>query len=75
MGQSRRPDDDNTQWKRTPSLPIHESIIQRSAQKERWWNIINTFCADGWTIEFVFRTIISGNQLSIYAAVSDLCEE
>ena len=33
------------------------------------------FCADGDTIETVIRTIISVNQLSIYGAVSDLCEE
>ena len=33
------------------------------------------FCADWDTIETVFRTIISVNQLSIYGAVSDLCEE
>ena len=33
------------------------------------------FCAHGDTIETVFRTIISVNQLSIYGAVSDLCEE
>ena len=33
------------------------------------------FCADVDTIETVFRTIISVNQLSIYGAVSDLCEE
>ena len=33
------------------------------------------FCADGDTIETVFRTIISVNQLSIYGAVSDVCEE
>ena len=33
------------------------------------------FCADGETIETVFRTIISVNQLSIYGAVSDLCDE
>ena len=31
------------------------------------------FCADQGTIETVFRTIISVNQLSIYGAVSDLC--
>ena len=30
------------------------------------------FCADGETVETVFRTIISVNQLSIYGAVSDL---
>ena len=33
------------------------------------------FCADGETVETVFRTIISVNQLSIYRTVSDLCEE
>ena len=33
------------------------------------------FCADEETIETVFRTIISVNQLSIYGAVSDLREE
>ena len=33
------------------------------------------FCADGDTIEIVFHTIVSDNQLSIYGAVSDVCEE
>ena len=33
------------------------------------------FCADVDTIETVFRTNVSVNQLSIYGAVSDLCEE
>ena len=33
------------------------------------------FCADGETIETVFRTIFSVNQLTIYGAVSDLCDE
>ena len=32
-------------------------------------------CADGRTIETVFRTLISVNQLSFHGAVSDLCEE
>ena len=33
------------------------------------------FCADEGTIETVFRTINSVNQLSIYGAVADMCEE
>ena len=33
------------------------------------------FCADGDTVETVFRTVISVNQLSINGAVSDLCED
>ena len=32
-------------------------------------------CADMGTIEIVFRTLISVNQLSVFGAVSDLCEE
>ena len=33
------------------------------------------YCADPGTIETVFRTIISVNQLSLYGAVSDVCEK
>ena len=33
------------------------------------------YCADHETIETVFRTIISVNQLSIYGAVAEMCEE
>ena len=33
------------------------------------------YCADPGTIETVFRTIISVNQLSIYGAVAHMCEE
>ena len=33
------------------------------------------FCADGDTIETVSRKIITVNQLSVYGAVSNLCEE
>ena len=38
-------------------------------------NLSIHFCADEGTIETVFRTIISVNQLSIYGALSDLCDE
>ena len=34
-----------------------------------------SICAGEGSIETVFRTIISVNQLSIYGAVSDVCEE
>ena len=33
------------------------------------------YCADPGTVETVFRTIISVNQVSIYGAVAELCEE
>ena len=42
MGQDCRADDGKIRWKQTPNLPIHESMIQRSAQKQKWWKIINT---------------------------------
>ena len=42
MGQSRWIDNDQIQRKRTPSFPCHESTVPRNAQKQRWWNIINT---------------------------------
>ena len=75
MGQNGREDDGDTRRKRTPSLPSHESIIQRSAQNQRWWKIVNTLCADQETIRTVFRTITSINQLSLYGAVTEMCEE
>ena len=54
------------------------SPLFRGTLKSKGGGILSKhFCADGETIETVFRTIISVNQLSIYraGAVSDLCEE
>ena len=75
MGQSGSIDDDQIRRKRTPSFPSHESIVPRNAQKQSRWKIIDTLLCRWDTIETVFRKIISANQLSIYGAVSDLCEE
>ena len=33
------------------------------------------YCADSGTIETVFRTLVSVNQLSLYGAVAEMCEE
>ena len=33
------------------------------------------YCADQATIETVFRIIVSANQLSLYGAVAEMCEE
>ena len=53
------------------------SPLSRGTLKSKgWWKIVDTLLVPTRdTIETVFRTIISGNQLSIYGAVSDLCEE
>ena len=39
-----------------PVFPSHESIVQRNAEKQRRWKLSIHFCADGDTIESVFRT-------------------
>ena len=58
MGQSRRADDVKIRRKRTPSLPIHESIFQRSAQKATVVkNYQYTSVPMEIPIESVFRTI------------------
>ena len=52
------------------------SPLSRGTPKSKGGVKLSThFCADGDTIEIVFRTIISVNQLSLYGAVSDLCDE
>ena len=52
------------------------SPLSRGVLKSKGGGKLSThFCADEGTIETVFRTIISVNQLSIYGAVSDVCEE
>ena len=51
------------------------SPLSRGTLKSRGGTLSIHFCADGDTSENVSRTIISANQLSIYGAVSDLCEE
>ena len=52
------------------------SPLSRGALKSKGGGKLSIhFCADERTIETVFRTTISVNQLSIYGAVSDLCEE
>ena len=58
----------------TPSFPSNESVVSRNTQKQRGGQLSIHFCADEGTIETCCRTIISVNQLSIYEAVSDLCE-
>ena len=52
------------------------SPLSRGTLKSRGGGKLSIhFCADDDTIETVFSTIISVNQLSIYGAVSELCEE
>ena len=54
---------------------VFRSIVQRSAQEQRWWKLSIQYCSDPGTIETVLRTIIYVNQLSIHGAVEEMCEE
>ena len=51
------------------------SPLSRGTLKSKSGKLSIHCCADLGTIETVFRTIISVNQLSIYGAVSNLCAE
>ena len=75
MGQNRREDDVRIWRKQTSSLPCHESIVQRSAQKQRRWKTVDTLLCRFGRLKNVFRTIVSANQLSLYGAVAEMCEE
>ena len=50
-------------------FPCNDSIVQRSTQKKMTWETVFTFC------QTVLRTNISVNQLSLYGAVAEMCEE
>ena len=76
MGQYGGKDDVGIGSIRTPSLPCHESIVKRSAQKCKEYGKLSIhYCADLETTETLFRTILSVNQLSLYGAVAEMCEE
>ena len=76
MGQSCRANDDKIWRKRTLqfSVPRVHCPEERSKAKEVE-NFRYTSVPMGIRLKLFFRTIISVNQLSIYGAVSDLCEE
>ena len=58
-----------------PVFRATSPLSRGTLQSRKGGKLSTHFCADGRTIETVFRKIISVNQLSIYRAVSDLCEE
>ena len=52
------------------------SPLSRGVLKSEGGGKLSThYCADPGTIETVFRTIISVNQLSLYGVVAEICEE
>ena len=57
---------------RHPVFPIHESIIQRSAQEQRWWKIVSTLCADGVTLKLLFAQLFLFIS-SVFTELSQIC--
>ena len=60
------------------AYPVFRSTspLSRGVLKSRGGRKLSIhFCADEETVETVFRTIISVNQLSLYGAVAEMCEE
>ena len=53
------------------TTPLSRGILKSKGHKK----LSTHFTADNPTIETVFRIIISANQLSIYGAVANICEE
>ena len=76
MAQNGRKDDGDTRRERTPSLPSHESIVQRLAPRAKAvGNCRSTIVPTRTRLQLFFTQIISVNQLSLYGAVSDMCGE
>ena len=76
MGSSRWIDDDQIRRKRTPSFPSYEFALSRDAQKQRRWeNYLYTSVPMGIRLKLFFAHFISVNQLSMYGAVSGVCDE
>ena len=57
------------------NFPCYDTIVQRSTQKQRTRKMSIHFAADQETIETIFRIIVFANQLSLYGAVANMCEE
>ena len=61
--------------KRASYFPCVDSIVQGVLKSKGHGKLSIHFSADYPTIETIFRIIISANQLSIYGAVANICEE
>ena len=70
LGQSGGKDVGGIRRKRMSNFPCYDSVVQRSTGK-----LSIHFIADLETIETIFRIIVSANQLSLYGAVAEMCEQ
>ena len=54
---------------------MHPVLWNEEIRKSKKGKLSFHFCGDDKTVEVVLRTITSVNQLSIYGAVADMCDE
>ena len=61
---------------RTGILYSAEQVLfQRTSEKQKWWENIDNHNAEPHTAELLLRIIVSVNQLSVYGAVADWCQD
>ena len=68
-----RTDDAGICTKRSPSLPLHKSFVQRNIGKSNWGKNSVHHNAEPQTTEKLLRTIIAVDQLSVHGAVAKWC--
>ena len=75
LGQNCRKDVVDIRRKRTPNFPCYDSLSSGQLKSKGHGKLSIHFAADQETIETIFRIIVSANQLSLYGAVAEMCEE
>ena len=61
--------------KRTSNFPITSTLSRGVLKSKGGGKSSIHYCADSGTIGTIFRIIVSVNQLSLYGAVAEMCEE
>ena len=76
MGQYRRKNVGGIRRKRMSNFPCYEPIVPRGRLKSKGRGKLSIhYAADLETVDTIFRIIVSVNQLSLYGAVAEICEE
>ena len=75
MGQNGREDDVDIAESKHPVFRATSPMSRGQFKSKGGGKLLIHYCADLETIDTVFRTIISVNQLSLHGAPSDLCNE
>ena len=66
---------DKTCRERTSCIQRNECFIQRTSEKQRWWEIIGTSQRGAYDCRAVTTHHCPVSQLSVYGAVADSCDD